>query len=281
MRPCEKIIYEIRPPYFIITLNSAQNYNALSYDDYLYLTSVLEVSNNNEDCCFTVLQSTGSFFSSGADFNSVPIESSNDESHTERKKKWLENFLCKNQYITNAFINHDKILVACLNGPVVGLSAAIVFLCDLVYCNNINNIYFYFPFTKLGLSCEGSVSVTLPMKLSRNQSYQKLLFSEQIMGKEVLNTVINKDFKLSKDATVDTFNAMVLEELSQNTKNVYLPSCLNMKKLLKTQALVNSLNLANSMEVHGALPFWINGEPQRRFKVLREEKMKVSRKSRL
>lgn len=33
---------------------------------------------------------------------------------------------------TKAFITHPKILIAALNGPVIGLSAALVAHCDLI-----------------------------------------------------------------------------------------------------------------------------------------------------
>ena len=47
-----------------------------------------------------------------------------------------------------------------------------------------------------------------------------------------------------------------------------------MKTVLRaSNDTVNTLMLANSNEVHGALPFWRNGEPQRRFVLLRDNKI--------
>lgn len=273
MKPEEKVTYHKDGAFFIIKLNSPQNYNAMSYDDFLYLTTVLDIANKDDDIVFTVLQSSGKFFSSGANFHTV----SNDNSGNSQieLKIWLEQFLAKNQYITSSFIKHEKILIACLNGSAIGLSAAIVLLCDLVYCMNSQNganNYLQFPFAQLGLSCEGATSLTMPWKLGANKSYPKLLFGEKIEFKEIMDKVIVKDYNMND---VDEFNNLVLNDLKKKVKGLYLPACLQMRTVLRnSNEMVDKLMLANSNEVHGALPFWVDGEPQRRFEKLRNMKKK-------
>lgn len=273
MQPKDKIIYRKDGPFFIITLNSPQNYNAMSYDDFLYLTTVLDIANRDKDVVFTVLQSTGKFFSSGANFHTVVNQNSGD-SQIELKI-WLEQFLAKNQYITSSFIKHEKILIACLNGSAIGLSAAIVLLCDLVYCMNTKDSatnYLQFPFAKLGLSCEGATSLTMPWKLGINKSYPKLLFGEKIEFNEIMDNVIVKNYNMDN---VAQFNESVVNDLKKKIKGLYLPACLQMRTVLRnSNEMVDKLMLANSNEVHGALPFWVDGEPQRRFEKLRELKKK-------
>ena len=194
----QKVTYFKQKPFFVIQLNSPETLNALTYDDYIYITTLLEISENDPECFFTVLQSSGRFFSSGADFNSIPpskdgtSKSQGTPRDPDKVQMWLENFLCKNQYITQAFIRHPKILVSCLNGPAIGLSAAIVLMSDLVYALNIDETYLQFPFSKLGLSNEGAVSWTLPRKFGRNRSFEKLLFAQRIDGREIADSVINQ-----------------------------------------------------------------------------------------
>ncbi|SMN21260.1 similar to Saccharomyces cerevisiae YLR284C ECI1 Peroxisomal delta3,delta2-enoyl-CoA isomerase [Maudiozyma saulgeensis] len=289
----QKISYEVEPPFFIIRFESPETLNAMTYDDYIYVTTLLELSSDNPDCYFTVLESSGRFFSSGADFNSIPpniIDKNGINPNLDPKviQKWLENFLCKNQYITQSFIRHDKILVACLNGPAIGLSAAIVLLCDLVYAMNIEETYLQFPFSTLGLSNEGSVSWTLPNKLGRNKSFEKLLFAQKVHGYEIQGSVLLEshinyhqleiDYNNDKEKIVETFNKLMIQELKQKSKNIFLPTVLKMKALLKDESLVSQLELINTKEVNSGLKFWVNGIPQGRFQKLKNMK-KAARKN--
>ena len=284
----QKVTYFKQKPFFVIQLNSPETLNALTYDDYIYITTLLEISENDPECFFTVLQSSGRFFSSGADFNSIPpskdgtSKSQGTPRDPDKVQMWLENFLCKNQYITQAFIRHPKILVSCLNGPAIGLSAAIVLMSDLVYALNIDETYLQFPFSKLGLSNEGAVSWTLPRKFGRNRSFEKLLFAQRIDGREIADSVINQSKiehkSLSKaigggplDITKE-YNKLILEELHGKCSNVYLPTVLKMKQLLKDETATSEMELLNSKEVNGALPFWIDGIPQQRFQALKAMK---------
>ncbi|CAB4255860.1 similar to Saccharomyces cerevisiae YLR284C Peroxisomal delta3,delta2-enoyl-CoA isomerase [Maudiozyma barnettii] len=283
----EKIAYKVEPPFFIIQFQSPDTLNAMTYDDYIYVTTLLELSSGNPDCYFTVLESSGRFFSSGADFNSIPpnVKDKNGIKQNLDPKviqKWLENFLCKNQYITQSFIRHDKILIACLNGPAIGLSAAIILLCDLVYAMNVEETYLQFPFSTLGLSNEGAVSWTLPNKLGRNKSFEKLLFAQKVYGYEIQGSVLLKsaidyhqlevNCNHDKSKIVQTFNELMIEELRQKCKNIFLPTVLKMKALLKDESLTSQLELINTKEVNSGLPFWVNGIPQGRFQVLKNLK---------
>lgn len=282
----EKIVYRIEEPFFIIQFKSPETLNALSYDDYIYLTTLLHLSNETENCYFTILTSSGRFFSSGADFNTIPsnLKTGKDNlMNVKETEKWLENFLCKNQYITQSFIKHEKILIAALNGPAIGLSAAIVLLCDLVYAINIDQIYLQFPFSQLGLSNEGAVSVTMPQKLGRNKSFEKLLFAKRVSGNEIKDSII-LDTKITyeelqtkcnndRDQMVNTFNSLIIKELKRKCTNLYLPTILKMKSLLRDESQISQLELLNTKEVNSALPFWINGVPQGRFQKLKQLKM--------
>lgn len=50
-------------------------------------------------------------------------------------------------------------------------------------------------------------------------------------------------------SNAEAFNAKVLEELREKVKGLYLPSCLGMKKLLKSNH-IDAFNKANSVEVN-------------------------------
>ena len=48
-------------------------------------------------------------------------------------REYLHSFVPSNLSLTRAFYTHPKILVAALNGPAVGLSAALTAFADFVY----------------------------------------------------------------------------------------------------------------------------------------------------
>lgn len=263
-----RIEYRVEAPFFIIRLNDARRLNSLTGNDYLYLAQLLEKSDKDDTVYFTILQSSGRFFSSGADYLSIAKaqESGRDEPELN---KWLSNFVSRNVYVTDMFARHSKILICCLNGPAIGLSAALCLLCDIVYSMN-EDVYLLFPFVSLGLVTEGATSVTLPWKLGNNATYQSLMFNEPIRYDKLKGKVVTKNYGMNN---ADQFNTAVLEELGQKCKGIYLPSVLGIKKLLMSNIRAQ-LDRANSVEVNDALKYWVKGEPQRRFKELSNKERK-------
>ncbi|EDO18190.1 hypothetical protein Kpol_543p19 [Vanderwaltozyma polyspora DSM 70294] len=257
----DKIKYTINGPFFVIKLDNPKNLNAMTREDYLYLGQLLEKSENNPDVYFTVLTSTGRFFSSGADFANITAK--NENSNDPELTKWLSNFVATNLYVTDMFARHSKVLICCLNGPSIGMSAAIVALCDIVYSKN-DLVYLLFPFASLGLITEGATSVTLPRKINDNVAYEKLIFSQPFKYDVLKGNIIVKNYKIED---TDEFNSAVLKDLSEKIKYLHLPSCLGMKNLIHS-SLRDEIIRVNSIEVNDALKFWLQGEPQRRFKQL-------------
>ncbi|CCC69880.1 hypothetical protein NCAS_0D02990 [Naumovozyma castellii] len=278
-----KITYTKDGPFFIIKFNSPESLNAMTSQDYIHLATLLKLAEKDPEVYFTVLQSSGRFFSSGADFKFISeykdvltgIEKDNTGGdhaarETQLTKVWLDGFLSTNVHVTDIFINHSKVLIACLNGPVVGLSAAIVALCDIVYAMN-DDVYMLCPFSRLGLTCEGGTSITLPMKLGMNSTFESLMFAQKIKMDKLMGNIVVKNYKLND---TDEFNKVIMEELKTKIKTLYLPSCLAMKKLLRS-SLNDELDKMNSKEVNQALPFWVDGVPLNRFRQMFHNKQRV------
>lgn len=59
----------------------------------------------------------------GADLS---ISKDTPEGESDVRQFWLRSFVAFNLNITQAFYTHSKVLVVGLNGPVVGLTAALV-----------------------------------------------------------------------------------------------------------------------------------------------------------
>ncbi|CCE63747.1 hypothetical protein TPHA_0F02670 [Tetrapisispora phaffii CBS 4417] len=262
------ISYHVTSPFFIIKFTGPRSLNSFTKDDYLYLGQLLHLADKDDSVYFTILQSCGTFFSSGANFQGIAKQAKN--SNDPELSKWLKNFVATNLYVTDSFARHSKVLIACLNGPAIGMSAAIVGLCDIVYANT-EKVYLRFPFASLGLITEGGTSITLPKKLGNNIAYQKLMFNEIFTHADLKDKVINKTYYIED---TEEFNKTILNELNEKIKTLYLPSCLKMKKMLQSN-LKDEIVKLNSLEVNDALQFWIDGEPIRRFDQLENRNRKV------
>ena len=311
----ERVLYEVRAPFFIIQFNLPGTLNSLCYRDYIRLNILLDMASEHQECIFTVLQSSGEFFSNGDNFalNSVQslTENENRNEHAngdehgyeagenllkEPTRIQLESFVSSNQLVTEAFATHRKILIACLNGPVIGLSASIILLCDLVYCLDIDNLYMQLVHTGSKTYQSGSSNEQSYTPFSKEEDsgeiepIERLLCGERITGRDLRNTVRHTvreanttmgkvepiddhNGRSETDTTVIKFNESILRDLREKCNYICLSSILKMKRMItECQSPTDRLCLSNSKEVHSFLSLWIEGEPQKRFKVLREKK---------
>lgn len=273
-----RVLHRIEDHIYIIQLCDERNLNSLTFDDFLYIAVLLNEANNNNDIFFTVFQSTGKFFSSGGKFDSVlelsPEKIKEEGNNLSYFKKLFGTVLAPNVYVTNAFVNHNKPIICCLNGPAIGLSASIVCLCDIVYSIN-DSVYLLFPFSSLGFVAEVGSSVTLYDKLGMNATNEHLFFSTKIQFKELINKIIVKDYNLKDNSNfkqlTEEFNKQVITDLKKKYKHLHLNSLIEMKKLLNHEPK-RRLIVAQSLETNGTLPFWVEGEPFRRFRELQSGK---------
>lgn len=126
-----------------------------------------------------VLTGTGDFYSSGNDLSSLMREASTAGNVEELLKEAI--FACMGN-MTRSFYTFPKILIAVVNGPAIGITATTVALCDVIYCSK--TAYFYTPFTKLGLCCEGCSSYTFPRILGNSKASEMLLLNHKMSAEE-------------------------------------------------------------------------------------------------
>ncbi|EJS41630.1 dci1p [Saccharomyces arboricola H-6] len=262
----ERVSYDIDGHFFIIKLNDAKHLNSLTFEDFVYIALLLKKANDIDSVIFTVLQSSGKYFSAGGKFSAVnELNGEECTSEVEKISKLVSAISSPNIFVANAFATHKKILICCLNGPAVGLSASLVALCDIVYSRN-DSVFLLFPFSNLGFVAEVGTSVTLTQKLGVNSANEHLIFSSPVLFKELLGTIVTKNYQISD---TDTFNETVLEDLKQHIEGLYTKSILGMKELLHSQ-MKEKLIKSQAMETNGTLPFWASGEPFKRFQQLQK-----------
>lgn len=200
--------------------------------------------------------------------SSGPDSSSNED----ERRFWLKNFVSNNLHITHAFYTHPKILVTALNGPVVGLSAALVAFSDFVYA--APHTFLLTPFTSLGLVAEGNASVALVQRLGISKANEALIQSKRITCEELVHVgFVNKVIdvgggKDGKSLDSDKFLDEVLREVDDR-----MGDHLNADSMVKVKALIRgpereTMHKQGVIEVFGGLERFLKGIPQKEFAAL-------------
>ena len=185
------------------------------------------------------------------------------------RRDLLRGFVSNNVDVTRTFYNHSKILVVALNGPAVGLSAALVAHADFIYA--APHAFLLTPFSSLGLVAEGGASRAFVERLGISKANEALIMSKRITCDELVatgfvNKVIQADSGKSDDST--GFLKKVLEEVEDR-----LGTHLSQSSLLKIKELVRRpereiLDRQNGLEAFMGLERFMTGVPQEEFRKL-------------
>jgi peroxisomal 3,2-trans-enoyl-CoA isomerase len=208
----------------------------------------------------TVVRPTFSSPSQGQ-ANNPPPELEQSGGH----RVFLQNFVAFNLNIAQAFYTHPKILVVGLNGPVVGLSAALISLADFIYA--APHTFLLTPFSSLGLVTEGVASRALVQRLGLAKANEALIMSRRISCEElVASGFVNKVFAECGGPGEDgKFRALVLKEIEERLgEHLVGESLLGIKRLIR-QPEREVMDRQNVAEVFGGLERFMSGVPQAEF----------------
>ena len=215
----------------VITLNQPKTLNAMSLEDYAKLSNILRDIAQLQDISITVLTGTGRFFSAGADLESRPPPVDLPDKHSVRGDL-LRRYAMLSLDLTRSFYTHPKILVAALNGPAVGLSAAPLGFCDFIYATP--HTYLLVPFSSLGLIMEGGSSIGLVQRMGMTKANEALIMSKKISCEELMQCgFLNKVFEASDNASNANFLDQVIKEIQDRLGNH-----LNQRSMLQIKALI-------------------------------------------
>jgi len=246
-----------------ITINTPKKLNALTQDGYYLLAKHMHTVAAMPEIYITILTGNGRFFSAGADVSisrDVPI-------NEEPKRHYLKSFVANNLHITHAFYTHPKILITALNGPAIGLSAALIAFSDFIYA--MPSAYLLTPFTSLGLVAEGGASRAFVQRLGISKANEALIMSKRLTSSELLAVgFVNKVFDSVKPGDTETFMGLVRGEVEER-----LGTHLNQDSLVKIKALIrgpdrDAMDAAGVKEVLGGLERFVGGYPQEEFRKL-------------
>lgn len=172
---------------------------------------------------------------------------------------------------TQAFYSHPKILVIALNGPVVGLSAALTGFADFIYATP--HTYLLTPFSSLGLVSEGGASVGFVQRMGISKANEALIMSKRITCEELVHCgYVNKVFD-TKPNESDKFLDLVLKEVDDRMGEHLVPGSLTGIKALIRKPYNDLLDAQGVAEVLGGLDVFMKGIPQEEFrKIANKEK---------
>ena len=200
---------------------------------------------------------------SGAD---VSISRPAPTEEQDAYKLWLQSFVAFNLNITHAFSTHPKVLVVGLNGPVVGLSAALVGFADFVYC--APHTFLLTPFSSLGLVAEGGASRALAARLGLARANEALIMSKRIDAEALRQCgFVNEVFDFGKDQDA-AFRDRVLREVDDRLgDHLNGDSLTGIKKLIRRPDR-DVVDIQNVQEVFAGLERFVKGIPQEEFRKL-------------
>ena len=248
----------------IITLNNPKKLNSMNQANYYRLSCLLREVAAKPEVSITILTGTGRFFSAGADVTSTRPGGSGSSPDVARRDM-LSGFVANNLDITRSFYTHPKILVGALNGPTVGLSAAMMGFCDFIYATP--HAWFLTPFSSLGLVAEGGASASLVQRMGLSTANEALLMSRKIgIDKLVHCGFVNKVFKGKDEKDSDGFLKQVIAEVEDKLgEHLNQESLIEIKKLIRAPTL-ESLEAQGVREVMGGMQRFVSGAPQEEFR---------------
>ncbi|TKA79857.1 hypothetical protein B0A55_02798 [Friedmanniomyces simplex] len=258
--PEEAVLYETRGKIAIITLNLPKKLNAMTQDYYFRISQLMRQIATDDSIYITVITAKGRFFSAGADVGisraAIPGE--------DPYRQWLKNFVANNLNFTQAFYTHPKILIAALNGPAVGLSAAMVGHADFVYA--APHAFLLTPFSSLGLVAEGLASHAFVQRLGIAKANEALIMSKRITCEELVQCgFVNKVFD-TKPPESDKFLELVLQEVEDRLGDHLVSDSMTKIKALIRKPYREVQDAQGVSEVYGGLERFMSGVPQERFR---------------
>lgn len=176
--------------------------------------------------------------------------------------------MANNLNITQAFYSHSKILVAALNGPVVGIAAALISFADFIYC--VPHTYLLTPFSSLGLIAEGGASVGFVRRMGVGKANEALLTSRKISASELLACgFVNNIFDGCGKGGDARFRSLVLAHVDVMLGDHLVASSLTETKALIAAPMRRDIDSSVVAELFVGLQRTTAGIPQKEFEKIR------------
>ncbi|KAJ3169950.1 hypothetical protein HDU88_000592 [Geranomyces variabilis] len=264
------LTYSVADGIVTITLNRPSSLNAITFEMYTELPVALKLAGDDKSTMVTVLTGNGRFFSSGADVTETPREPPPPLSDTSATRAYYRRRWDATIAPTAlAAIDHPKVLVAALNGPVVGVAAALVAHADLIYVADTATLHA--PFVQLGISPEAGSSFALLKRMGHAKGMEALLLAKKFTAQELLDCgFANEIFP------TDGFHNSVQTSLATAVRAAH-PSSLVVTKQLVHAPFKKEQRTAVYTELDELTERFVSGDPQKVFAALAAKYAKKSK----
>lgn len=169
----EGLTVELREKVLWLRLDRPEKYNALTKEMYIGMSSIFEQVNHDNSVKALVLTGTGQYYSSGNDLSNLTLalkDEAGPKAGMEKSKNLLIRFV-------DSLINLEKLLIAVVNGPAVGIPVTTLGLCDHVIASD--KATFHTPFTAIGQCPEACSSLIFPQMMGPTRANELLLLNRK------------------------------------------------------------------------------------------------------
>lgn len=229
--------------HIILSTRNSQN-NALNPEVMRELQGVMATA-AGDDSKLVLLSSVGPVFCSGLDFLwFIPKLTEDRRKESTRMAEAVRTFV-------NCLVQFPKPLVAAVNGPALGLGAAILALCDVVWANE--KAWIQTPYTQYGHTPDGCSSYTFPLIMGPAAAGELLLGGRRLTAQEACAKGL-----VSQVLWPHTFN----QEVQARVRELL---CVDAQVLKESKSLIRSwsrsgLEQTNERETEALKRIWTSTE---------------------
>ncbi|KAF7779073.1 hypothetical protein Agabi119p4_3418 [Agaricus bisporus var. burnettii] len=264
------ITIEVSEGIATVQLNRPATLNALLPEDYDTLAKALREIDEREDIIVTVLQATGKWFCAGT---SVQVRDTEKrlEGVGDIRKALFNNVTPTTLDCSKALYSHRKVLVAALNGPVMGIAAALLGQFDFIYA--MPNVWMSTPFTFLAIVAEGGASASFVNRMGVAKANEMLIWGKKKEAQELLECgFINKIFP---QQSVESFHREVRDLLKFELQGLDPAAILKVKSLIKAGLNdKNDFDAINLRESYAQAERFSSGAPFKRFSMIANKEIR-------
>ncbi|KAG0358712.1 ClpP/crotonase-like domain-containing protein [Gamsiella multidivaricata] len=164
----------------VIAFNRPKKYNALNPQVYDQWGRALEWARKSEDVRVVVLTGNGKYYSSGQELAIPSSDELEEAGGADNVFKKRSVFTMK---VVRELVHFPKLIIAAINGPVIGFGVTSTALCDVVY--SVPDATFNTPFMQLGFCAEACSSVVFPRVMGYSRANEMLLMGRKFTAEEM------------------------------------------------------------------------------------------------
>lgn len=253
-----------------LTFRRPRALNALTLEDYDDLATQLRTIDQRPDVLVTVVQATGRWFCAGTDVKGHSSKKAED-AEPPLRQQFVNRVFLSTTDLSKALYSHSKILVAILNGPVMGIAAAMLGQFDFIYA--VPNVWLSCPFTFLGIVAEAGSSITFANRMGVAKANEVLIWGKKLQSDELLACgFLNHIFPQQAPEELHT---SVRTYLVEQLRGLDHDSLLTVKKLLRAAMdEKNNPDAANMRESYAQAERFASGAPSKQFARIANKEIK-------